>query len=237
MHYINITPGLLTICGLLAISTPASAVVLDTDADTFISIANPDTNYGTNTNLNALVPESSLYADRVRYTLIRFDLSSYTEGTVADAVLTVIPQDINFSSSQDFSIYGIPVGGASLDFNESTLTWNNSGLTFIDGQLDTSGLTYIGSYSDLVPDDEGVAQTLSTTELVDYANSMLSEGIATFIIVNTDGTSFFNKFDSKESVSGGSTLSITAVPEPGTLALALGVGVFAMANLLRKRRS
>lgn len=231
--YSKISPALLSLGGLLALATPASAVVIDTAADTFISGDNQTTNYGGTTNLNVLEGGVGLAKDR--YALIRFDLSSYTGGTVGGSTLTLIPQDIS-STPQDFDIYGIPVGGPSEDFDESTLTWANSGFTFTSNGLDPSNLDYIGSFTELVPSDEGVPQNLSNAALDAYLNSKLGNNIATFVIVNTDGVGFFNKFDSKEAASGGSTLTVTSVPEPTTTALALAMGVFATVGLVRKRR-
>lgn len=226
--------ALLAAGGLFAIATPASAVVINTAADTFISGDNQSTNYGSFTNLNALEGGTAYAKDR--YVFIRFDLSAYTGGTIAGAELTLIPQDIS-ATPQDFDVFGIPDGGPAENFDESTLTWANSGYAFTGSAIDTSGLTLVGSFTGIAPADEGVPQTLSSTALDTFLNTD-ANNIASFLIVSTNGTGFFNKFDSKEAVSGGSTLTVTAstIPEPGASALLAALGVLATATLARRRR-
>ena len=226
--------ALLAAGGLFAIATPASAIVINTAADTFISGDNQSTNYGSSTAMSALEGNSGYAKDR--YVFIRFDLSAYTGGTIAGAELTLIPRDMS-TTPQNFNVFGIPDGGPAENFDENTLTWANSGFAFTSSAIDTSGLTLLGSFTGIATSDVGVPQTLSSTALDTFLNND-GNNIATFLIVNTNGTGFFNKFDPKEHASGGSTLTVTAstIPEPGTSALLAALGVLATATLARRRR-
>jgi len=216
---------------------PASAAPLELSVfgDAFISADSPTTNYDNGGNVNNMnVHEGGAGYAKDRYTFLRFDLSPYTGGVYSGSSLTLQVQDISPDNDQNFDIYGIPDLGADEDFDETALTFNNSAYTYdsSDNQMDTSGFTFIGSYIGVSPSDEGTGITLSSAALDTFLNND-TNNIATFVLTNTNGDGFINKFDSKNASSGGSTL--TVVPEPSSVVM-VGLGLLAAFGLARKRR-
>jgi hypothetical protein len=149
------------------------------------------------------------------------------------------------------------VGNTPQDWNEATLSYNTSGdevpgdgdATTQDlGTIGTSGtedLWLLGDLPGLNPNPGGESVDFSSTELVDFLNSRAG-GLATLLIVNSDGTNRELLFGTREAAGSAPTLTINptggalaasntlaAVPEPSTAMLL----TIAMACGLARRRS
>jgi len=235
----NIAIMMLATGTMFALAAKAAPIeVLTPAADTFISAANQTTNYGSNTKVNIEDSGTSGFTkDRIGF--FRFDLSTYGGGTIAGAIFTLFPFEQISSSPQDFDVYGIPDGGSSENFIESGtggLTWTNSGYGYTSGNvIDSSGLDFVGTITGVTDADEGGSVDLSSAALDTFLNND-GNNIATFIVVNTNGTGSFNGFYSKENTnSDGATLTI--VPEPSSAAAIFVLGTLASIARPRKRHA
>ena len=175
---------LLPSAALFAMAASTSAQTLNVVADTFTSGSSKTANYGSNTKVNIENGGSGLEKTRIGY--FRFDTSSYIGGTIGGAEFTLYPfEQIATSEPQNFDIYGITDGGMSENFDESTLTWNNSGYAYSSSQNITNSINFddlvsLGSITGVVPADEGGSVSLSSISLDTFLNSN-ENGVVTFI--------------------------------------------------------
>ncbi|MBT62723.1 MAG: hypothetical protein CML13_05875 [Puniceicoccaceae bacterium] len=226
---------------MLALATSASAQTFNVVADTFTSGSSQSSNYGDGVKVNIENGGSGLEKTRVGF--FRYDLSSYSGGTISGATFTMFSVS-QFGSSQNFDVYGISEGGTSEGFSEGTgatdgteFDWSSSGYGYSSGQDITDSANFadlvsVGSITGMGANSSG---SLSSSALDAFLNNDVNN-IVSFVVVNTNGDGDFNGFAGKESSSSsGSTLTI--VPEPASAALALGLGIFAAVSLVRRRRS
>ncbi|HBR94395.1 MAG TPA: hypothetical protein DEA90_09555 [Opitutae bacterium] len=226
--------------GSLVTSAVAAPLTLEVAADNWVSGSTDfqDKHYG---GWYKVTSESDgAYDLKDRIPFFRFDLSSYTGGTIADAELELFPYEQFSSTPQEFIIYGIIDGGASENFGEgatttagnnietdpSLQTWNNSGYAYggTDSLSDSASfgdLVDLGTLSGVTDDDIGSSVSFSSTALDAFLNND-GNNIATFLVYNTNGTGTFNGFRSKESPGAGTGTTLTLVPEPSSFVLLLG---------------
>ena len=236
--------------------TPSGDTVLVAQADTNIEESGPDDMEG---GLDRMQVRSRDVAGSGRQNIsyVRFDLGGET--AITDSILSLVTDNAIAWESGQVQVYGLNdvVGNTPQDWVEGTLSYNTSGdevpgdadATTQDlGTIGTSGtenLWLLGDLPALNPNLGGEYVDFSSTEMVDFLNSRAG-GLATLLIVNSDGLDRDLSFRTKESAgfaptltlnsSGGALASshaLAAVPEPSTAMLL----TIAMACGLTRRRS
>lgn len=232
------TRVLLFLCAVL----PLRAVILQDSGDTFVTQYAPtltmsgttDKISGTTYPSNLLEVKTSAGYDRLPY--IEFNLAAYAADTISNASLslTFAPTPVsNFGTftagvTWTFQVYALTTNN-NLDVN--TLTWANSSETFFSG-TDTSVAingTLVGTFN-VTASGAGITEVISGSALDSYLDS--ATGTVAFAIKRTGGNSddgiqvLYNSKGSDGSGKNAPTLTFTAVPEPGSLAL------FALALIL-----
>jgi len=239
--------ALLTVGSVLT-SAVAAPVTLDAVADNWTSGDSnfQDKHYGDWDKISVNYNAGGTNTSKDRVGFFRFDLGSYTGGTISGAELEFFVHTA-WPASRDFTIYGISDGGASENFGEgpetdpvlssdpSVLqTWNNSGYAYSSSLSDSASfgdLVDLGSMT--VTGGAGSSTTFGSAALDDFLNND-ENGIATFLVYNTNGNSNAGGgFRSKEHSSGGTTL--TVIPEPSSVVL-VAMGLIAVLGVARKRR-
>ncbi|AHF89368.1 glycosyltransferase family 1 [Opitutaceae bacterium TAV5] len=223
-------------------STVASAAGIDlaSTADTYVR-----SDQG-NTNKNA---ESELWvghlATPVQFrTLLTFDLSAIPENAVINSVSLTLQQVVEDGSS---TIGSITVNLYLADpFTESTATWNNT-------QSGAPGSTVLSSSAVSLRPSQGSGSYglpasvtwSSSAAFVDAVQTAYNAGTSiSFLLADADESDTVRqllKFASRENTALVPKLTIdytvTPIPEPATVAMLLGAGMFGVAVALRCRRA
>ncbi|MEX2606495.1 MAG: PEP-CTERM sorting domain-containing protein [Kiritimatiellia bacterium] len=231
--------------GSLLTSAVAAPLTLDVAADNWVSGTDgfQDKHYGGWDQIS-VHNEGAGTLEKERIGFFRFDLSSYTGGTISGAELEWVVND-TWNGTPEFTIYGISDGGASENFEEGATTdpagtlqsWNNSGYTYSSGQ----SLSDSASFGDLVDlgsmtvtnNSVGSTATFSSAALDTFLNNDGND-IATFLVDHTNGSGNVGGFRSKEHSSGGGA-TLTVIPEPSSVVL-VAMGFIAVLGFARKRR-
>jgi len=230
----------------LAVSTSARAatVVYDTPAaDTYVSVAAPDTNYGTAVSLITRSPNNS--SGRLAY--VRFDLDSRLTTAVTDATLSFTLNGItgNAGTEATVTVYGLNYdyapgsGEPGLDWAEGSLTNSNAPWAASGSGSVSANVTALGTFTVSV-DPEAAAGTLYSitgTALAAFLETFRVNGVddATFILRSNNSSLLY--FASKESTYDPASLTVitaAAVPEPSECALLAGAAMLTLA-LWRRR--
>lgn len=215
-------------------ATSAQAVTISATADTFVRVGSPDTNYGTDPVFSTANDGGSFGVPKGddRWSIMRFSISDST-GPFSAASLEL--EQVS-GSGADFVLYGIPDLGADEFFDQSTYTFNTSAYATTssgssnDGGLDKTSLIELGTFTTTG------AQTISFSDpdLLNFVNADTNDMVALILYQSTQ-SKFVRAFNSSEATSGQlPELNVTAVPEPGTYALL--VGLASMAGILLRRR-
>lgn len=202
----------------LGVTTTAHAVTLTTNAGSLISNAdsyvqrnNPDTNYGTGTQLVVKNGDGTDAFDRKAY--VQFDLSSLTAPiTSANFSLTGVASNVGGTLSGNptftFNVYGLQTGNQN--WGETSITWNNAPANnpLSDFEPDTTAAPLLGTFS-VVGRGIGTTYSVSSPSLASFLETRRNDSsirAATFIIGratassgNTNGT-YAHAFNSREAV-------------------------------------
>lgn len=211
-----------------------STIVYDTPAaDTYVSVSNPDTNYGSDPTWRTRFGANSS-SQRLGY--VRFDLDNRLTDQVTEATLSVTFTGrtnavVGTSTLVVFGLnpnYTPPEGKLGLDWDELLLTNKNAPWPASGNGNPPAIVTLLGSVEIPVvdpadPNQVGTVYTISTPELAAFIDTFRQNNVndITFIFRSTEGT-FFH-FASKENPDYSPvSLSITTLPEPGAVALIMG---------------
>lgn len=223
---LTISGGVFALTVVLIPQPSQAAVIYEATGDTYVQQGNADTALGSTDSARVRMKNTNTETTE-RLTFLKFDMSTLTDPTGAILTLDSISSP---SGTFDFRVYGIDDGQGDEDFNELTLTFNNSNHTKAsvglgsadptdDGFDEDSAVSLLGTVSVTDGDDmvfSGPAlETFLTDTVINGANSL-----ASFIIVrDTVDGSVTHSFSSKEGV--GSAPTITVIPEPASLALVI----------------
>lgn len=230
--YFRSLVGLGSACLVVCLMTQhAEAITLEADADSNIEEHQPDDVEG---HLGRMQSRSNTDAGRQNIAYIRYDLGGRTASNAEFSFTTL--NGTNWLDTQYF-MYGLnDVAGNTpqnwIEMDAGGLSYNSSGdevpgdgdpLTQDLGSIGTTGAERLWALGNLPANSNGGGQTIvfSSAELDNFLNSR-SGGLATLMIVNSEGTNREGLFATKETGSGtvGPKLS-GIVPEPTSLAMAL----------------
>lgn len=228
----RIQPLIFAACLLFAfaICSPAQAAVIISSGDTYIRNSVPDT------NLNSPDPYmvSNLSGTNVRMAVFSFDISAVPPGTIAAAKLQL--QDVIGNATQSYQVWGLL--DAHETFDETTLTWNTAG--FLSGSnIDTAkayGGAMLGNFSN-VQNSVNTVFDVTSGNFLNFLNASGNNSV-TFVIVDTNSGGGGSGWATKEHTTAlQPTLTLTAIPEPSTLAvLCLSSCVLVFGAVDRSRR-
>ncbi|KGJ88380.1 PEP motif putative anchor domain protein [Colwellia psychrerythraea] len=223
----------------LSVMSIANAGLIEIDtsfgngADSYIHNGNKDSNYG---SANTLLLRNDGDNGWHRQSYIRFDLSDITE-TVANAsfdlALTyniLTDNDALVANVFDVEVYGLLDSSVGNNWSENAITWNNAAGNNVNSNGFTSDFSLLGTLS-LKDINVGDRFTLDNDALVNFINND-SDNLVTLGLrrVNSARTDSSFQFASKENANNGApmlSLTTTAVPEPGTLAI-FGLGLIGL---------
>ena len=213
---------LMTALFALGVAGICQAEIITVSADAEIRSDTPDTNYGAQTTLSALMTSTPTY----RKGYIKFDASGLGAGVT---VTNIASFSMYFTQAyaRDAKFYLITGTGVD-SWDESTITWNNApgngaGTTFLNDATYTS--TRVGlSGTEAAPGVVEFVWDSQTTmdAVIDELNS--GDRIVTLACMR-DSTSRLATFASKENSSGHPVIQmdLQTIPEPATLGLMMGV--------------
>ncbi len=223
------------------ISGAAGAVTITTDdgvgADAVVisTAAGADTNYGTINNMRIGANKGDMNA-AIGY--VRFDLAAVTD-SVSEAELSFA---VNFGTGagNDWGLLQLFVlndGDAGEGWSETGITWNTAPANAGTGTSMSSNATLLAAEAfDVRAATAGSIVSYSGTNLVDALNAD-TDGRITFIVVGPisyEGSTHPGLATREHSSHGPPTLSLTLVPEPGSLVV-LAAGVPAL--MMRRRNA
>ena len=170
------------------------------------------------------VKNESTANSRISY--IEFDTSTITDA-ITGATLTLNPQASGLGTdpgSKEFTFTFQGIAGVIWD--ESTTT-----------PPDDTTATILGTFN-VIGTGAGTPANFSSAALTTFLDD--NPGKVTFILTRTgtnDNDNYVSQFISSNASSGGPLLTVTAVPEPTSLALALVAGLGVVFGLRRGRRT
>ncbi|EIP97187.1 PEP-CTERM putative exosortase interaction domain-containing protein [Opitutaceae bacterium TAV1] len=229
-------------------STVASAAGIDlaSTADTYVRSDNYNTNFGSASELwiGQLAPTPQSPTPVPFRTLLAFDLSAIPANAVINSVSLTLQQVVEDGSS---TIGSITVNLYLADpFTESTATWNNT-------QSGAPGSTVLSSSAVSLRPSRGSGSYglpasvtwSSSAAFVDAVQTAYNAGTSiSFLLADADESDTVRqllKFASRENTALVPKLTIdytvTPIPEPATVAMLLGAGMFGVAVALRCRRA
>jgi hypothetical protein len=170
----------------------ANTITLYPVADTHISSGSPTTNYGTTTTIIT----SDYSSTNIRRTIIKFDLTPYTELSVTSAEL-ILTAALDRAVDKEIKL-------TTSDWTETDLTWNN--------QPETG--TIIGVFNHLdsrVVINQPYAIPLSASQIQLYAGTMLS-----LVIDNTGSANTFEVYSKDNPTMRPALVLTTASAPPAT---------------------
>jgi hypothetical protein len=240
--------------GALAISSAANAATFGVSADTFVQ-RNSTANNSTSAALIAKNANNPADNNNDRVTFLRFDTTGLTTPATA-ASLTLAIHNNAVPAGFQVQLYGIPDGATSETFDQSTLTFANSGYTTTstadstDNNVLDASLTLLGTYTF----DQAIAQGTTGTSpgnmtfydaggaLTAFLNADTNH-VATFLLTtpthNDSNTVAFWSLDNTTSQAiptlATDADAVAAVPEPAAAAL-LAFPFLAATGLGRRRR-
>lgn len=220
---------------LVAAAPLASAITIDVTHDTWVREDNPDSNRNGNDQINARTDNDGDDNDVI---LLRFPTTAFPAG-VSGVDLTLFWQRSDSSSSNTLDLYGLNESDPDETlWDETTVTYNNAPGLLPDGDdptaetglgnsyddirdLDTANLTLLVDDQPYGPQVQNAPYTFSSAALDAFINAD-TNGEVSFLIVrsNEGGSGNQARFWPRES-GPGATLS--AVPEPSSLLMLLGV--------------
>lgn len=219
----------LTAGALMLLHGQAHSEILNPVADSTVDKGSPAGNLGAADHLRVKNANSNF----VRKSYVRYDLSglSFDHTTGLDAAtLTMAFYDGNVGLNGTtvdwtFEVYGLNDGDAGEAWGENTITWNNAPQNnTANGNGVLAGATSLGTFN-FVGRTQVVNFNGNGGDAVrDFVAASSSDDLVTFIIVRntaeSGGDTYIHYLGSKENAQEANvTLTLTEVPEPGSLAL------------------
>jgi hypothetical protein len=211
----------------LTMASAHAATIIQSHEDTYIrsSIQYSASNF--NSDAFMVANDQELTGGTVRMAVFSFDLSTHI-GSITSAKLELTDNTGNNNAS--FDIYGLT--DAAEDFDETTLTWDTAG--FLSGtDVDETKGTLLGSFSN-TQNSRNTVFDVTSGPFLNFLNNSVNN-IVTFVIVDPDlGLGPGSGWAVHEDGTAANRPTLTAIPEPASAALLIGLGGLALA--LRRRR-
>ncbi len=238
--------GMLTAAASMSLAQTTVYEFDTPSADTYVLNSTPNENYGTSESMWVRHSDSTNYS-RLSYVKFALTGEGILSNQVQDAEITFTLIGMNSSrTTSTMQVYGLSQeyqSGLGQDWGETDLTAANAPWNPVDSSP-PSYAVLLGEFS--VPDTAapGTAYTLSGQDLADFLNdsiaSLTTESpYVTFMLFEKE-VNQPSYWATKENTDGYNPTSLTitsSIPEPGTMALLLGAGVFSVALLIKRRRN
>ena len=236
----------------LSIGSLALPLILAFQSVQAVSIVAVEDNFVLNSQKNTVQPNGGSdevlviknATNNIRKSWLKFDLTGlnvdYSQsGTISLALSS------NSSSSEEFDIalYALDDTGATAPtWTESTITWNNApgnttsgNNTQING-LDSGETTLLGTTGTIATDTAaGTQYQFTITDWSDYLQSDNTITVIAISTTNSPGPSIAFASSENATEAWRPTLEFTAIPEPGSVALFVGMLALTLGALRRRR--
>ena len=217
----------MAVCMVMAVLVSGSfawSATITAEADAYIKQGAPDTNFGSEPDLQVNFHGDLNYCLR---SYIRFDIGSMA-GSITDVSLNLtLTAAWSGSDYLHVQLYGLSDGDPGENWDENTITWNNA------PTLGSEEVAYIYKLPDDAIGSVDSLTPLNAPALLSFLNSD-TDGKVTFIAVQTIWWGQGRYWASKENENYAAPTLEVVVPEPMTMSL-LGVGG-GLALLRRKKK-
>lgn len=228
--------ALLSLPALASISVAQVLVSLTPTGDAFITGSNPTQNFGSATSVSAAGEQSGYKF------YVKFDASSLPgQITSIDSISAYYLSN----RSRAANIYLLTNNdGSAVNWNESTLTWDNAPANVTDSYNGLQAgpnqtLTFFANSPGSVDNRDFTitpSDMSSTQALINALNTGERTATLVFVYASSSTLGGFYQIASKESDLTPLTIDVITVPEPSTYALAIGLLAAAGVGFMHQRR-